>query len=178
LGKVYYSPFSAYQFIVRPRRDIFTGGVKTDEIRELVAEFAIHGGEYEYENPDGFTDRAAIINGHYFDLDTQAEQKGWTDEEKALVEKRLDRACVDFPREIRLHTKPPAEKPWPTYDDTHHLQVARIAEATGTLDQALAYEKENANRKGVVKMLEQAVAEAAQAAPEPDPEPEDLIPAA
>jgi len=155
-GLIFHSPFSAYQFIVRPNVKNYgpDGVTQIGELRELVAEFAYHRGEYTYTDSDGNTQVAADIAGHYFDLDAQAEQKGWTDEEKEYVANKLTRACVQFPGEVRLYTKAPAPKPWAKYDETHHSQVATIAETTGFVAEALLYEKENKARKSVIADLE------------------------
>lgn len=153
MGKIYYSPYAAYEYRIRPRRDIFQDGVKVDEVRELTAEFATHRGEYSYVDHDGKTQQASDISGHYFDLDSQAEQKGWSPEEKELAEKRLDRACVEAPGEIRLYTKPAVGKPWPKYDATPWGSVADLADQLGLVAEAIAYEAENKNRTGVLKAL-------------------------
>lgn len=163
-GKIYYSPYTGYEYIVRGRRDIFTDGVKTDEVRELKAEFAVHRGEYTYEDSDGNTQVAPDISGHYFDVNAQAEQKGWDEKEVELVVKRLDRACIDFPSEISLYSAPRVLKPWPKYDETAWSKIADLADNLGLVHEALGYERENENRAGVIdaltKILEAEQAEA------------------
>src|SRR5262249_1405265 len=131
------------------------GVTPVSELRELTAEFAMHRGEFQYTDIDGLTQTGADIAGHYFDLDGQAAQKGWTDEEKELVANRLLRAGGQFPGELRLHTKAPAVKPWPKYDEAHHNQVPVLAEQLGLVAEALAYERENKNRGSVVEKLEE-----------------------
>lgn len=158
MGKIYYSPFSGFQFIIRPRRDIFDGGVKVDEIRELVAEFAVHRGEYTYLDKDGNQQVAPDISGHYFDLDSYAEMKEWTKEEKSLSEIRLDNLCKTFPDQISLHTAPAALLPWPTYEETPFGKISELAIALGLTHEALAYEKERTSpRKSVIGELETAI---------------------
>ena len=155
-GLVFHSPFAAYQFIVRPLVKNYgpDGLTEIGQIRELLAEFAAHRGEYRYTDADGNTQVAADIAGHYFDLDSQAEQKGWTDEEKEYVANRLIRACTQYPSEVTLYTKAPAPKPWPKYDETHIDAIPLVAEQTGTAAEAIAYEHENLNRAKLVKALE------------------------
>lgn len=154
-GLVFYSPFSAYQYIVRPLVKQYgpDGLTEIGEIRELLAEFATHRGEYRYEDADGNTQVAADIAGHFFNLDAQAEQKGWTDEEKEYVANRLLKACTQYPGEISLHTKAPVARPWPKYDETHHNSIPTLAEQLGLVAEALSYEQENKNRESVIEKL-------------------------
>jgi len=80
-------------------------------------------------------------------LDTVEEQKrrGWSDEERELVEQYMlgkDNIGTDF---IAIEAKL-APLPWPTY----------AAKELGLVSEALAYELENENRETVVKALEAA----------------------
>lgn len=156
-GLVFHSPFSAYQYVVRPKVTNYgpDGITPVSEIRELLAEFATHRGEYTYTDHDGLTQVAADIAGHFFDLDSQAEQKSWTDQEKELVANRLLKATEKFPGEIQLYTKKPAAKPWPKYDDAHHNTIPVLADQLGLVAEALLYERENKNRGSVVEKLEE-----------------------
>lgn len=117
----------------------------------------MHRGEYTYVDPDGNEQVAADIAGNYFNLDAQAEIKGWTDEEKELVANRLIRACSSVPGEIKLYTKPAAPLPWAKYDEADPKAIATIAEQIGAVEAALAYERENKNRSQVVKELEAVI---------------------
>lgn len=124
------------------------------ETPALVAEFAVHGGEYDFINSDGFADRAADIRLGYFDLDSQAEQKGWGPDEKEIVARHMIRMAEKRPGgDFTLWSKAPAQKPWPKYDETHHNQVAVLADQLGLVGEALAYEQENAKRPSVVAKL-------------------------
>lgn len=156
-GLQFTSHASAYQVICRPSRQLLTpDGVVYDETRELLAEFGVHGAEYSYARPDGTTDTAADIRGHFFDLDSQAEQKGWTTDEKEIVARKLLREIITkFPGECQLYSAPSAAKPWPKYDETHHNQVPVFAEQLGLVDAALAYEKQNAARPSVLAKLQE-----------------------
>jgi hypothetical protein len=152
-GLTFKSQTSAHQEIVRGRKDIYSAdGTLIDQIRELVAEFATHGAEYQYTQADGTTDFAADIRGHYFNLDAQAEQKGWDEEEKELVARVMLRRAPSSP-DFSLWSKAPAPKPWAKYDSTPELDVPVLAEQTGTVSEAIAYESENKNRSKVLKEL-------------------------
>lgn len=156
-GLIFRSHTSAHQEIIRGRKDIFSAdGTLIDQIRELVAEFAFHGGEYTYTTADGGTDVAADIRGHFFDLDAQAETKDWTDEERDLVARVMLKRAPQSPN-YWLYSKAPAPKPWPRYDDTPELDIPVIADQTGVLEQAFAYEQENAKREQVLAELKVAL---------------------
>lgn len=154
-GLTFKSRASACQFIIRPKVVNYgpDGLTPVSEMRELLAEFAVHRPEYTYIDSDGMTQVASDISGHFFDLDAQAEQKGWTDEEKEVAANRLLTYGPQSGGEFWLHTKAPAAKPWPKYDDAHWDQIPVLAEQLGLVAEALEYEKENKARKSVVAKL-------------------------
>lgn len=85
---------------------------------------------------------------------------GWTPEEvERVVAKLRDKQGQDFIEVV----KPAARLPWPTYNAQTGEEVIATQEATGA-DPALviAYEEENANRKGIINAM--------TAAQERDPE--------
>lgn len=88
-----------------------------------------------------------------FDTELEQERLGWTDEEREIVEQKLlaDPANgIDF-----IHLTPAAiPAPWPTYDTTAEVDIVTIAKATGTVENALVYEKANAKRAAVIAALE------------------------
>ena len=159
-GLQFRSPYSAYQVICRPYTPLRTPqGDVYDEIRELLAEFAIHGAEYQYETAEGTTEIAADIRGNFFDLDSQAEQKGWDDEEKEIVARKfLREIIVKYPGQCQLVEAIKPVAPWATYDDCHHNRIPALAQELGCLPQALAYEKSSKNREGVVAKLAELIA--------------------
>lgn len=57
-------------------------------------------------------------------------------------------------------------KPWPSYNNTHHFKVAELAAELGLVPEALAYERANKNRAGVVEKLEEKLAISPKAAEE------------
>ena len=46
------------------------------------------------------------------------------------------------------------QKPWPSYDDTHHNKIASLASELGLVTEALAYEQDNKQRASVIEQLE------------------------
>jgi len=157
-GKLYGSSSAAFQAIVQGRKPTRwnMAGSPVEWTKEIVAEFAFHGGEYTFHNPlTGSEDTAADIRGHYFDSIAQGEQKGWTQEEHDAVVERLDTLCEQQPNMVWVITAPKFEKPWPKYDDAHHNQVAVLAEQLGLVAESLAYERQNANRSSVIAKLEE-----------------------
>jgi len=153
-GMTFGSAFSAQRVVLRSRKDIYAqDGTKIDEIPELVAEFATHGGEFDYENPNQEQDKAAMIFGNFFDLDSFADANSLTDEERDLCAKRLLWWADRAPSEIWLHSAPKAEAPWPTYDTMHPKQIAPTAAAIGKIPETLRYEEQNKSREGVLKAL-------------------------
>lgn len=163
----------ALRIQVRDKKPIYEYGVMTGETPELVAEFGWYGPEQavvdDEGNPlvdeDGMARRYAEIRYGVFDSEAQAAQKGWTEEERILVEKKVDWQCQLTPNMVWRVQAAKAAPPWPTYDTTHHNQIGKTAEITGTVHAALAYERENKNRQSVVADLEQ-VLNAEQAASE------------
>jgi len=109
-----------------------------------------HDVEGDYERNSGSADYYAI-RGHYCHTLEQGRRKGWTDEERAMVEKKL--LAFQTPATHWLKTKTPAQKPWPTYDETPFDKVAELAQTLGLVTEAAAYESENKARKTVLAAL-------------------------
>jgi hypothetical protein len=156
-GLTFQSRAAAYQLYVRDPMPHYAPGTSiiTHTDKGLVAEFGdmnagvIHDAE---AGEDYFP-----IRGHFIDTMEQAKQKGWTDEERKIVEMKL--ITTQGPSDHWLHTKPPVGKPWPSYDETQAGKIAEIAVATGTVAGALAYERENAKRPTVIGALKKAAEE-------------------
>lgn len=151
------SRYAAYQVLVRSERKIWdaTGSVIIDTVPPLTAEFAKHLGEFDWQDTDGSTRRGADIRGHFFDLDSSAEENGWSDTDKELVRTTLLRLCQQAPGDIWVHESPRATAPWPTYDTTHHNKIPVLAEELGLLDEAISYESQQKNRESVIAALEE-----------------------
>lgn len=157
---------SAHQHIVQGREPVrwLPNGEAVEYTKELVAEFAHHGGSFSFYNPlTGTTDTAADIRGHFFDSAAQAEEKGWTQEEHDMVVESLDALC-DRSGLVQRVERAKAGKPWPTYDETHHSKIVATAELAGFVPEALQYEQENKNRPAVVEGLRKALEASQEAA--------------
>ena len=160
-GLMFRSPYSLFQYVVRPTKNIYSvDGTVIDTIPELVAEWGMSAGEYSYEDTDGVTQVAAEIRGNFFNLDVQAEEKGWSDDDRALVALVLLKNQPKFAGDYQLHSVAPVPAPWPTYDSTHHNAVPTTAVATGLVAEALAYERQGKNRESVVEKLEEELVRA------------------
>lgn len=159
---IYQSKYAAYRKSVRPEIPKWEAGVIVDVLPRLVAEFG-QTSEYAYPNPEDPDQMITGIEtrGHFFFLEEQAAQKGWTPEETELVRIALDRQCKKTPTDVWLYTAPAPAKPWPTYDEMHEAQIAVFAEQLGLIAEAIAYEKHNLKRKDVLKSLSEAQDKAA-----------------
>jgi hypothetical protein len=169
-GLRFQSRYAAMQVHIRSRKDIYAlDGTKVDEVPALIAEFGVLGPEYKYTNLSGEEDTAAVINGHFFDLDQYAEENDLSQDEKELCAKRLLYWADTYPSEGWLYEPLPVPAPWPNYDQTHHNQIPVTAETVGLVAEALNYETQNKNRDSVVEKLKEALARA-QAGPATDEE--------
>lgn len=159
----YGSKFRAFVVNIRPEVKIYHPNmpVVTNTIPRMAAEFGVHRPEIEVENSQGVVEKFGDISGFFYDLDADAKEKGWTDEEKQIALARLDALCETWPEAIwRLEAKAP-EAPWPTYDTMPHGKIALFAAELGLINEALVYEKWNKNRKSVIEQLEKALETAA-----------------
>lgn len=168
-GLTFYSPFSAFQQICRhyvpPRYDPTGTKIVAPEMKQLVANFGEHGGEFTFHNPmTDQEDTGAVIRGHYFNSVAAQEREGWSDDERELVEQVLVEMCSKVPEFVRLHEELPPLAPWPHYAETPAKDIANLAATVGLLDAALAFERTNKNRKSVVEALEEKLAIEADAA--------------
>lgn len=105
---------------------------------------------------DGYTPEPLALRIGVFDTNEEQIRKGWTDAERELVEKVM-LAKPNYGQDF-VEMKPVEkviEKPWPSYASTHHFKVATLAAELGLIEEALAYEKANKNRQGVVDALEE-----------------------
>jgi len=161
-GLVFKSPFLAYQYVVRPLKHIYAqDGTVIDTIPELLCEFGVLGEEFTFTNEETNESEIGVdMRGHFFDLDQQAEEKGWSDDDRALVARILLKNQAKFAGEYQLYSARPIPAPWPTYDTTHHNAIVTTAVATGLVAEALAYERQGKNRESVVGKLEEELVRA------------------
>lgn len=171
LSKTYYRPglvFKAHekaqghQEICRSYKPIYSAdGTVIDEIRELNAEFGVYGNQYRYIDPDTQREETGSeFRGGYFNLDQQAEDKGWTDDEKEIVARHLTRLAENGRGQFTLYSRPKVGAPWPTYDETHHSKIVDLATTLGLVSEALLYEEQEKARPSVVEGLRAALAKA------------------
>ena len=164
---VWVSPAALFRVPVQGAEPIFAAGtgVQIGTLKEITAEFGEPGrevprldanGEQVHDEYTGapLTTVTNMRSG-LFDLQEQAQAKGWTPEEVALVKAKLEYVEKTDPQWVRRHTAPPLSPPVPTYDNLHHKQIPTLMEQLGLASQALAYERENKNRAEVVAKLEE-----------------------
>jgi hypothetical protein len=164
---LYQSKYADLQVFIRSQSVVYhpATGVEISRVAPLRANFGHHAGEYMMEDPfTGQPERHAVIYGHFFDTDVAAEQNGWTEEEHGSVVTTLDRLCKQLPFVIaKVDQEAPVlepDKPWPSYDETHHKTIPVLARQLGLVERVIAYERAHGNREGILKALEQAEEEA------------------
>lgn len=135
------------------------GSLLREAIRPLWAEFGVYGGEYTYEDPlTGGTEIGSEVWGGFFDLDSQAEAKGWDEREKEIVARHM--LTLPAGRAMfSLYSVPKPTAPWPSYDKTHHSKIVDLAKELGFVSEALNYEEQNKARPTVVEGLRAVLAE-------------------
>lgn len=175
LSKTYYTPglvFKAkpkslgHQEICRRyAAPVYTpdgAGIVRDEIPELLAEFGVWGGEFSYQDPlTGAMEVGSEFRGGYFNLDEQAREKGWSDEDKEVVARHMIQMLSKPWCQFTLYDRPKVGAPWPTYDETHHSKIVDLAQTLGLVSEALLYEEQEKNRPSVVEGLRAALAKQA-----------------
>lgn len=136
-GLVLESKYPDLSYIVKgPIQDEWRDGIPVRRPKHIVLEF----------------DR------YLLEMDQLIREKELDEEDKLFIKRQLEYEFskpnfVDF----WVHEKPIPAPPWPTYDDTHHAQVASIAEAVGLVPQALHYEvngRPGGPRTSVVEKLQ------------------------
>jgi hypothetical protein len=91
-----------------------------------------------------------------FDSEAAKLANGWSDDEEELVINVL-RASGDLGRAFVEITPEPIEAPWPNYDQTDPEEIVKVAGLINAdMELALAYEKDNQNRPGVIDALTEA----------------------
>lgn len=92
-----------------------------------------------------------------FDSEAARLANGWSESEEALVVETL-RGSGDYGRAFIEVLPEPVEAPWPNYDQTDPDEIVKVSGLIDAdLELVLAYEKENANRPGVIDALTEAL---------------------
>jgi len=162
-GLVFFSKILGYQQIIDRDHTYHRYPDGTMEIAkpQKVADFIApgvsgsfsRGGDHEEGVPDIIHD----VAGGVFSLDEAAERLGWDADDKETAARVLLKLVAD-PRfqDFDLAPEPaPPTAPWKTYDDTHHSKIPALAEELDMVAEAIAYERFNKNRDGVVKALQE-----------------------
>ena len=140
------SKFSAFQVFARPliQQKNMLGDV-IDEKKALVAEFAIHGGEFLAPHPLAPNGQhlAAGIRGHFFDSVEAQRIKGWTDEERELVEKAVLQVCAREPEHCWVIEEAKAPEPLPKWNQLASARKLALASELNVLAEAVAWESQN-----------------------------------
>jgi hypothetical protein len=156
------------------RRHPVTGDI-IETVPAVRAEFGFPTGVASTVDPaTGVRETLEGYQGGFFDLDSVAEERGWDDDVKAMVERRLDELCQQMPNVIQSvdYVTAPAQVPWPTYDaEDDGQKVFDLAVALGLATRALEYERENRRRPSLIQALEAHLA----LSPEPEPAPEPVL---
>ena len=151
------SNYKAMVIVARHGHDILhpVTGTKIDEVKRLSAEFGVHRGEYSVVDPASGREQVfADIAGYFYDLDVDAETKGWSDDEKEAMRQRLVVSTVETPDFCQAYERPAPMVPWPTYDTTAAGKIPILAGELGLVHEAIEYERANQNRDAVIASLE------------------------
>lgn len=140
-------------------------------------EAAFFGEEVLISDLDGEKSPIPDIRGGIYDTDEAAKAHGWTDWEKAEVERRLLQLCPNNPNpdlqdrriigygDVEVYETPKPVAPWQKYDTTKPERIPAMADAFGNAQNALIYEERTRAREGVMKGL-QAIVDRDKAAEE------------
>lgn len=164
------SPYAAMRFNIWPTRDQrhpVTGEI-IETVPGYVAEFGQIGPEVTFENPEtGRLETTADIQGHFYDseLATKANGEPLTDDERDTVESLLLSKCRSVPMYVSLVQKVAvkAVAPWASYDTMSPEDVVDAAQLLSLVPEAVAYERENAQRPAVLETLEEVLSGLAEA---------------
>jgi hypothetical protein len=160
-GLVLESKYPEYQFLIKgPLEQVWRDGFPVQENQIISLQF----------------DR------YLCEVDVMAQNQEWGEPQKQSVAGAVERQLNDPQyRDMWVHITPKPTKPWPTYDETPPNQVVSIAQATGTVTQALVYEqrgREGGPREAVVAKLQELhdnILKAGGEALDPDAETEEIF---
>jgi hypothetical protein len=174
------SQYPGFHPQIRPQhqRALGDGGVEVTQ-EPLYAKFtSIANGAFVYENEQTAALKHFTFHGNtqdegesiptdplnrlsVLDTDEMAEQEGWSDEDKELVESRLLQLANDAPDQLLVVTETPITAPYPAYDrydgDPQALMI-KLIEDGHDLDKVLYYEQVfGPKRPEIIMWLEEAI---------------------
>lgn len=175
------SQYPGYKFQVRPQRQRGMGDGSMEILQEpIYAEFfPVHSGAMIYENEvatalshfdfrgntqlmDEATPSDPMQRLSVFDSDEFAAAQQLTDDERALVEQRLQQLCQEAPSECLLVSSTPIAAPFPTYDEWQgpnpEMLMVKLIEDGHDLPLVLHYERVfGPKRPEIIEALEQTI---------------------
>jgi hypothetical protein len=125
--------------------------IPEDEDGNPVTTAPVLGMENYHSMPNVWAD----LRGGAFDLDAAREYYDWTEEQRDMAARKLLKLALD-PKiaYVTLYEPVPPSPPWPTYDNLqNYLEIAKLADDLGFLEEAIAYEMYTKKRKGVLEAL-------------------------
>lgn len=170
-----------YKFQVRPQRQRGMGDGSVEILQEpIYAEFfPVHSGAMIYENEvaaaiahfdfkgntqlqDEATPSDPMQRLAVFDSDEFAMAQHLSDEEKELVESRLQELCYNAPQECLLVADTPITAPFPAYDDWKgpdpEMLIVKLIEDGHDLPLVLHYERTFGRRRPeIIEALERTI---------------------
>lgn len=160
---LYISPHPNFTQVVQHREPIrwnATGSVVLEYQKRLAAEFGQLGDEQLVYNPlTGESMMIADIITGVYDTEVAQAKEGWTDEEREMVERKLDEIAEVNPGYVRklVPVRVASPSPWQTFDQTPEEKIVPLAQELDLVPEALRYERENRARAAVVAALEAAM---------------------
>lgn len=162
-GVVLESKYAEYQFLIKgPLQKMWRDGYPVEEHQIIPLQF----------------DR------YLCEMDVMAANQEWGEGQRESVSRAIEQQMNDPSfRDMWVHVAPKPPLPWPTYDETHHNQIPVIAQATGMIEAALAYEqrgREGGPRPSVEQKLRElqeghGADVADRGAPAPDAQPDEMF---
>lgn len=140
-GVVLESKYAEYQFLIKgPLQKMWRDGFPVEEHKIIPLQF----------------DR------YLCELDVMAQNQEWDEQQREAVARTIEQQFNDPSfTDMWVHKAPVPPLPWPTYNETHHNQIPVIAQATGMVSAALAYEqrgREEGPRPSVEQKLKELLA--------------------
>ena len=132
--------------------DFQQGGIMPHEYEAALRAFSFSG------VPEGVNPLTRLS---HFDTEAYANQLGLKEDVVEAIEERFRLLAQLNPSQFIIVDKPPAIKPWPTYDDDSEEEILESQEKLGFKPELIRlYEYENKARKAILTAMEEREAEA------------------